>query len=77
MRHGEGSDTGERWSIQQTRRAVLGPIYDLFPRVRHLFADTVHSVGKPLKALTKSGRWSIDIKRMADTVGFEVLPRGC
>ena len=55
---------------------VIEAIHDLFPWLRHLFADSAYSGDKILKALAKFGRWSIElVKRMADTVGFEVLPR--
>jgi putative transposase len=55
---------------------VVEAIHDLFPWLRHRFADSAYSGDKLLKALAKFGRWSIEIvKRMADTVGFEVLPR--
>ena len=55
---------------------VIETIHDLFPWLRHLFADSAYSGDKILKTLPKFGRWSIEIvKRMADTVGFEVLPR--
>jgi putative transposase len=55
---------------------VIEPIHDLFPWLHHLFADNAYSDDKLLKALAKFGCWSIEIiKRMADTVGFEVLPR--
>ena len=55
---------------------VIEAIHDLFPWLRHLFADSAYSGDKLLQALAKFGRWSIEIvKRMADTVGFEVLPR--
>jgi transposase len=55
---------------------VIEAIHDLFPWLRHLFADSAYSGDKLLKALAKFGQWSIEIvKRMADTVGFEVLPR--
>jgi transposase len=38
--------------------------------------QSAYSGGKGRKALAKFGRWSIEIvKPMADTVGFEVLPR--
>jgi transposase len=57
-------------------RIVIEVLHDLFPWLRHLFADSAYSGDKLLKALAKFGRWSIEIvKRMADTVGFEVLPR--
>ena len=55
---------------------VIEAIHDLFPWLRHLFADSAYSGAKLLKTLAKFGLWSIEIvKRMADTVGFEVLPR--
>ena len=44
--------------------------------VCRLFADSAYSGDKLLEALAKFGEWSIEIvRRMADTVGFEVLPR--
>jgi transposase len=55
---------------------VIEAIHDLFPWLRHLFADSAYSGDGLLQALGKFGRWSIEIiKRMADTVGFVVLPR--
>jgi transposase len=55
---------------------VVEALHDLFPWLRHLFADSAYSGDKLLTALRKFGRWSVEIvKRMADTVGFEVLPR--
>jgi putative transposase len=56
--------------------AVVEAIHDLFPWLRHLFADSAYAGDKLLEALAKFGNWSIEIvRRMADTVGFEVLPR--
>src|SRR5246500_3583987 len=55
---------------------VIKAIHDLFPWLRPLFADSAYSGDKLLAALAKFGRWSIEIvRRMADTVGFDVLPR--
>ncbi len=55
---------------------VIDAIHDLFPWLRHLFADSAYSGDKLLEALPKFGQWSIEIvKRTADAVGFEVLPR--
>ncbi len=55
---------------------VIEAIHNLLPWLRHLFADSAYSGDKLLKALAKFGQWSIEIvKRMADTVGVEVLPR--
>jgi transposase len=55
---------------------VIEAIHDLFPWLRHLFADSAYSGDKLLEAISKFGRWSIEIgRRLADTVGFEVLLR--
>ena len=55
---------------------VIEAIHDLFPWLRHLFADSAYSGDKLLAALAKFGRWSVEIvKRTAEAVGFEVLPR--
>src|SRR6201981_3002137 len=55
---------------------VIAAIHDLFPWLRHLFADSAYAGGKLLNRLTKFGNWTIEIVRcMADTIGFEVLPR--
>ena len=55
---------------------VIAAVHDLFPWLRHLFADRAYVGGKLLNTLTKFGKWTIEIvRRMADTVGFEVLPR--
>ena len=46
---------------------VVEAIHDLFPWLRHLFADSAYSGDKLLEALAKFGRWSIEIvKRMAE-----------
>jgi putative transposase len=55
---------------------VIAAIHDLFPWLRHLFADSAYAGDKLRNTLTKFGNWTIEIvRRMADTVGFEVLPR--
>ncbi len=55
---------------------VIEAIHDLCPWLRHLFADRAYFGDKLRGTLAKFGRWSIEIvKRMADTVGVEVLPR--
>ena len=55
---------------------VVEAIHDHFPWLRHLFADSPYSGDKLIEALAKFGQWSIDmVRRMADTVGFEVVPR--
>jgi len=55
---------------------VIAAIHDLFPWLRHLFADTVYAGNKLLNTLTKFGNWTIAlVRRTADAVGFEILPR--
>jgi len=55
---------------------VIAAIHDLFPWLRHLFADSAYAGHKLRNTLAKFGNWTIEIvRRMADTVGFEVLPR--
>src|SRR6201997_2693025 len=55
---------------------VIAAIHDLFPWLRHLFADSAYAGDKLLNTLSKLGNWTIEIvRRMADTIGFEVLPR--
>jgi transposase len=64
--------------VQDRDGAILAieTVHDLFPWLRHLFADSAYSGDKLLKALAKFGRWRIEVvRRMAGTVGFEVLPR--
>jgi transposase len=48
----------------------------LFPWLRHLFADSVYNGPHLPEALAKFGKWTIEIiKRAADAVGFQLLPR--
>jgi transposase len=55
---------------------VIQAIHDLFPWLRHLFADSVYNGPNLAQALTKFGRWSIQIvKRPTDAAGFHLLPR--
>jgi putative transposase len=55
---------------------TIAAIHDLFPWLRHLFADSAYAGDKLLNKLTKFGNWTIEIvRRMADAVGFEILPR--
>jgi transposase len=55
---------------------VIAAVHDLFPWLRHLFADRAYAGDKLLNALTQFGNWTIEIvRRMAASVGFEVLPR--
>ena len=54
---------------------VIAAIHDRFPWLRHLFADSAYAGDKFRNTLAKFGSWTIEIvRRMADTVGFEVLP---
>jgi transposase len=55
---------------------VIQAIHDLFPWLRHLFADRAYVGDKLAKAIARFGRWTIEIvNRIAGTVGFQVLPR--
>lgn len=55
---------------------VIAAIHDLFPWLRHLFADSAYAGEKLRRALTKFGNWTIEIvPRIADTIGFKLLPR--
>ncbi len=48
----------------------------MFPWLRYLFADRAYAGDKLVETFAKFGNWSIEIvRRMADTVGFVVLPR--
>jgi putative transposase len=53
---------------------VVEAIHDLFPWLRHLFADSAYPGDKLAKALTQFGRWTIEIVKR-DAAGFVVLPR--
>src|SRR6202165_1127138 len=55
---------------------VIEAIHDLFPWLRHLFADSVYNGPNLHKALVKFGDWTIEIvKRAAEATGFHLLPR--
>jgi transposase len=55
---------------------VVDAIHDLFPWLRHLFADGADAGQKLLDALRKFGRWTVEIvKRSDQAIGFEPLPR--
>ena len=55
---------------------VIAAIHDLFPWLRHLFADSAYAGDKLLNTLAKFANWTIEIVPcMAHTVGFEVIPR--
>jgi transposase len=55
---------------------VIEAIHQLFPWLRHLFADSVYNGANLCDALVKFGNWTIEIvKRAADAAGFQLLPR--
>jgi transposase len=55
---------------------VIKAIHQLFPWLRHLFADSVYNGPNLRDALAKFGNWTIEIvKRAADAAGFQLLPR--
>src|SRR5215831_19454500 len=57
-------------------RHPAGAIHDLFPWLRHLFADSAYSGGGRDRAIAKFGHWTIEVvRRRADVAGFAVLPR--
>src|SRR5260221_12938694 len=55
---------------------VIEAIHQLFPLLRHLFADSVYNGANLREALAKLGNWTVEIvKRAADAAGFQLLPR--
>jgi transposase len=57
---------------------VIGAIYDLFPWLRHLFADSAYTGGGLDRAIAKFGHWTIEVvRRSADVAVFAVRPRRC
>jgi transposase len=55
---------------------VIEAIHQLFPWLRHLFADSVYNGPNLSDALAKFGNWTIEIvKRVAGAAGFQLLPR--
>ena len=57
-------------------RLVIEAVHQLFPWLRHLFADSVYNGPNLREALVKFGDWTIEIvKRAADAAGFQLLPR--
>ena len=54
---------------------IVEAIHDLFPWLRHLFADSAYSGDKLLKALAKFGSWTIEIvKRMPIPSALKCFP---
>jgi transposase len=57
-------------------KLVIEAIHQLFPWLRHLFADSVYNGPSLHQTLTKFANWTIEIvKRTADAAGFQLLPR--
>jgi len=55
---------------------VIQDLYDLFPWLRHLFADGAYAGQKLRDALAKFGNWTVEIVRRSDhAAGFEIIPR--
>jgi transposase len=55
---------------------VIEAIHNLFPWLRHLFADGAYAGQKFRDALAKFGDWTVEIVKRSDhAAGFEVLPR--
>ena len=55
---------------------VIEAIHQLFPWLRHLFADSVYNGANLRDALVKFGNWTVEIvRRAADAAGFQLLPR--
>jgi transposase len=55
---------------------VIEAIHDLFPWLRHLFADGGYAGPKLRDALVKFGGWTVEIiKRSDHAAGFEALAR--
>jgi transposase len=55
---------------------IIEAIHQLFPWLRHLFADSAYNGPNLREALVKFGDWTLEIvKRAADAAGFQLLPR--
>ena len=55
---------------------VIESIHQLFPWLRHLFADSAYNGPNLRAALAKFGNWTIEIvKRATGAAGFQLLPR--
>ena len=55
---------------------VIEDIHDLFPWLRHLFADGGYAGEKLTSALALVGDWTVEIIKRSDTAkGFVLLPR--
>jgi transposase len=56
-------------------RLVIEAIHDLFPWLRHLFADSVYNGPNLHTTLAQFGNWTIEIVRRIAAGRFELLPR--
>jgi len=55
---------------------LLTSIRNLYPWLRHVFADGAYAGDKLSGTLAEHGRWTFEIIKRSDTArGFEVLPR--
>jgi transposase len=55
---------------------VIAAVHNLFPWLRHLFADSAYAGDKLLNRLAGFGDWTIElVNRPAATAGFQPLPR--
>ena len=55
---------------------VIDAVHQLFPWLRHLFADSVYNGPNLREALVQFGDWTADIvKCAAEAAGFQLLPR--
>ena len=54
---------------------LLQSIPSVFPRLRHLFADSAYAGAKLRAALAPLGRWTLEIVKRAAAQGFVLLPR--
>ena len=55
---------------------VIEAVHDLFPWLRHLFADGAYAGDKLRQAIARLGRWTIEIvNRIAGAAGFQLVPR--
>ena len=54
---------------------LLQSIHSVFPRLRHLFADSAYAGAKLGAALAPLGRWTLEIVKRAAAQGFVLLPR--
>lgn len=53
---------------------VIGAIYDLFPLLRHLLADSLYNGSNLHKTLVKFGDWTIEIVKRSAALGIRLLP---